>query len=350
MSQPQESIGVGVIGLGFMGATHVLAWQAAAEAGYSCRLVAVCDRKSSRRAGDLSDVGGNFDLRRDAGRAFDPAVVRGHEMPEALLADPRVDVVSICTRTDTHVALVEAALRAGKHVLVEKPVALDASDVRRLIDVCRRSGRRCVPAMCVRSWPGWAWLRHHIRAGTYGRCLSLTCHRLTAAPAWSEYFADASRSGGALFDLHIHNVDFIRWCFGTPARVTSAGRPGAGGGVDHITTLYHYPDGPGHVVAEGGWDHAPGFAWRAGFVAIFEHATAELVSGRDAPLRLYREGVAETIATDGPSGFDGQVRLMLDALTTGEGPPLPTLEDALAVTEMLHAEDRSVRLGAPVAL
>src|SRR5690554_1888149 len=127
MSQPLR---IGIIGLGFMGATHVGAFRAARDAGFANDLVAVCDRKPSRRAGELDDVGGNLATSGRESRAFDPSIVRGYERAEDLIADPGIDLISICTRTDTHVELTIRALEAGKHVLIEKPVALTSNDVR----------------------------------------------------------------------------------------------------------------------------------------------------------------------------------------------------------------------------
>src|SRR5207244_4498267 len=118
-------VGVAVIGLGFMGATHIAAYQSAARDGYPCKLIAVCDPKASRRKGELWDVGGNAVSDMSGHKlAFDPSEVAAYEDADALLSDPRVDLLSICTRTDTHVELARKALVRGKHALVEKPVAL----------------------------------------------------------------------------------------------------------------------------------------------------------------------------------------------------------------------------------
>ena len=96
-----QTVRVGVIGLGFMGATHIAAFNAARRAGFSCEIAAVCDRKASRRKGELWDVGGNAVSDVSAQKpAFDPAKVRGYERAEELIADPQIDLVSICTRTD----------------------------------------------------------------------------------------------------------------------------------------------------------------------------------------------------------------------------------------------------------
>src|SRR4029453_5583634 len=96
-----------------------------------------------------------------------------------------------------------------------------------------------------------------------------------APPAWSPaFYGDPARSGGALFDLHVHDADLVRWLFGAPGAVTSTGT------LDHVTTLYRYADGPAHVVAEGGWDHAGGFPFSMGYTVVFERATAGLGPAR----------------------------------------------------------------------
>src|SRR5688500_5951283 len=266
-----QFVRVGVIGLGFMGATHVNAYRAAARDGFPCALVAVCDTKESRRRGIFSDVGGNIGDTSDPTPAFDPKRIRAYAVADELLADREVDLVSICTHTDTHVDLAVRALRAGKHVLVEKPVALTADEVRRVRDAAREAGRLCMPAMCMRFWPAWAWLKQRIDDGALGRCTGLTLTRVGAAPAWSgAFYADSSRSGGALVDLHVHDADFVLFCFGRPSSVYTVGD------VNHVTTAYRFDrdDRPAHVVAEGAW-LTPGTAFRMRYVAAFERATAD---------------------------------------------------------------------------
>jgi predicted dehydrogenase len=344
-------IRVGVIGLGFMGATHIAAYHAAARDGFNCQLTAVCDRKAHRRRGELSDVGGNIDTAGKSNLAFDPTNVMGYEHPEQLLADPDVDLVSICTRTDSHVELCLSALRAGKHVLVEKPVSLKADQIREIDHLAREMNRICMPAMCIRYWPGWSWVKDRIEDGSLGRVLSATFHRLGPAPAWGAV-SDPAITGGALIDLHIHDADFVRWCFGQPRSVTSAGRTGQRGGIDHVTTLYHFdgPVAPQHVVAEAGWDHAPGFPFRMRFVVVFERATAEYELQQAPRLMLYRDGRSEQIEIGSLMGYDMQIRAVLAALSDRRGTTLATLAEAAAVTDMLDAEAQSIRTRQTVSL
>jgi predicted dehydrogenase len=337
-------IGVAVIGLGFMGRAHLAAYRAADAAGFPNRLVAACDRSPERRRG-IPSAAGNLKAGGEGERMFDPALVRGCERPEDVLADPEVELVSICTPTPTHVELALAALEAGKHVLVEKPVALASGDVVRLAAAARSARTLCMPAMCIRFWPAWAWLRARIASGELGQVESAVFRRLGRRPDWSsEFYGDASASGGALFDLHVHDADFVRACFGDPASVASAGSS------EHVTTLYHYDRGPRHVVAEGGWDHARGWPFHMGFTVVFEGGTADCASGRADELVLYRDGGRERIELEPLTGYDGEVRHLLAAIATGSRRLDATIDDALAHTRLLEAERESLETRSAVAL
>ena len=107
----REAIGVGVIGLGFMGRMHLGAWGRAAEAGFANRIVAVCDRDPGRRRG-MRGPRGNLEGASAEGPLYDAGSVSAYEEPEELLRDPAVELVSICTHTETHVPRAVAALDA----------------------------------------------------------------------------------------------------------------------------------------------------------------------------------------------------------------------------------------------
>jgi predicted dehydrogenase len=335
-----DRIGVGVIGLGFMGRTHVRCYQSAAAAGLPCELLAVCDRSDSSLRG--SGGGGNLATGADAA-ALDPSRVSFYRNPQALLNDPRIDLVSVCTYTETHVPIAVAALEAGKHVLVEKPVAITSADIRQLADVARGGGRLCMPGMCMRFWNGWDWLHDHIAAGTWGPVRSAQFQRLGAGPAWgAEFYRDYARSGGPLWDLHIHDADFLYWCFGRPASVC------ASGAADHFTTLYRFANGPVHASAEGGWDLQPSAGFRMRYLVTFERATVEFDLPRGVSVHTAQG--SENAAFDDLTAYDRETRYFVDALVRGEHNLRATLEDAVAVAEILEAEHHSLISGRPIAL
>jgi predicted dehydrogenase len=344
MSQP---LGVAVIGLGFMGRTHIAAYNAAAAAGLPCRLVAVCDASPERLSGSGPSMG-NLATGAEGKPLFDPASVRVQTDPERVFADPDVHIVSICTYTDTHVPLALRALEAGKHVLVEKPVGVTAEAVRPLADAAAHAwlrGRLCMPAMCMRFWPGWDWLHERVREGTYGRVRSATFQRLVGPPRWAEdFYRDPARSGGALVDLHIHDADFISWCFGRPAAVQT------GGTYDHVTTVYRFgADGPGHVVAEGGWNLARAFGFRMRYTVIFDEATADFDIGRDPPLLLHTATETTPVPIASGAGYEPEVRHFVERVAGG-GELRATMADALQTAEILDAERESMLSGRAASL
>jgi len=331
-----KPIGVGVVGLGLMGRVHIESYAAANLAGEWCRLIAVSDRNSSRFDGRARS-GGNMQADVGGQLLFDPSVVATSTDPHDVFANSAVDLVSICTPTDTHVDLAIRALRAGKHVLVEKPVSLDPNEIRRLAIVARETKRLCMPAMCMRFWPGWSWLFDAVRDGRYGAIVSASFQRLGARPTWGEgFYSDPRRSGGALFDLHIHDVDFVRALFGEPNAVTATGS------VDHVTTLYHFADRPAHVTTEGGWDPSPDFAFRMRYIVKFERASAAFDSRRDLPLEITPRTASSPVDRIEGTGYDFEIRHVLKSVREGMSSTETTLNDAERVTHILIAERESL--------
>jgi len=327
------TVGVAVIGLGFMGRTHLAGYAAAGDA---CRLTGVYDMNPDRLSGEAS-AAGNIDTSGSVGQLFDPADVFATDSLDALLSRDDIDAVSICTPTDTHVRIATAALRVGKHVLVEKPVAISSGSIETLIGEAARSGRLCMPAMCIRFWPEWTWLADRIRDRAFGPLRSLAVERIGSVPAWGDgFYQDQSRTGGALFDLHIHDSDFVSSVLGRPDSVTTVGD------LARMTTVYHY-DGDSavpHVTASGGWMRG-GAAFRMRYLAEFERGTADYDISRDPTLLMSVDEVAEPVRVPAGTGYDHEIVAFVRAIASGADAPV-TLEDAADTTRILLAEASSM--------
>jgi predicted dehydrogenase len=321
-----------------MGRTHARAYQSAAAAGLPCELLAVCDRGDAGSGASSGNLATGDDQ-----LVLDPERVRAYAQADDILADRRIELVSVCTYTDTHVDLAIRALRAGKHVLVEKPVAITSAAVRRLAEEAAGSDRLCMPAMCMRFWNGWDWLRDRIAEATYGAVKSAQFQRLGAGPSWAGgFYRDFSRSGGALWDLHIHDADFISWCFGRPVAVSSTGTP------EHLTTLYRFERGPSHVTAEGGWDLSAAAGFRMKYLITFEGATVEFDLARG--VTVFKRGDPERITFDEMTAYQREIRYFVDAVARGDRNLRATMSDAVGVAELLEAERASLAAAAPVSL
>jgi predicted dehydrogenase len=270
---------------------------------------------------------------------LDMADVRAFRSYEEMLADPSIDAVDICTPTHTHRDLALAALRAGKHVLCEKPMARTSVEAREMAAVAREMGRVLMPAMCLRFWPEWAWLKQAIASQRYGKVLSASFTRIAEPPSWGQgFFFDGAKSGGALLDLHIHDVDFVRYVFGHPLRIESAGYSRHSGEIDHVRTRYVVACGA-LVHAEGSWAMTPGFGFRMAYVVNFENATADFDSSRGGDaLKLAAEGEMKVLAVTGPDGHEAQLLHFIEAVQSGSGPSIVTAEDGVAALEICEAE------------
>lgn len=324
-------INVGVIGLGHIGERHLAAFGAAA----GCRVTMVCARR------------GEEAVRASGVKIGDARVVM---RADELIESRDVDAVVIATPTDTHAELAMHALKAGKHVLCEKPLALDSTDVRALAEAAYRYDRLCMPAMCMRFAPAWAWLKEQVSAETYGAVKSATFQRLGAMPNWGGgFFADASRSGGTLMDLHIHDADFVYYLFGRPEEVVSTGS------IWHVTTAYRYddrPGKPGHVVAEGGQDFSDGFGFVMRFGVAFERASVTYELGRAEELVLTKEGASAGVTLIAQTGIERQAAYFVKSVEkrAANDEVISPIDDAVAVTKMLECERESLRTGRVVAV
>lgn len=345
MKSSSPKVNVAVVGLGFMGVTHLKSYQKIKTA----RIVAVCDSARAPVNGILPGVSGNLagSDALDLGRKL-----RVYQQLEELLADPAVDLVDLCVPTPLHVPLAIAALKAGKHVVCEKPLARTAAQARQIITAARNAKGYLLPAMCMRFWPEWSWLKQAVVDGRYGNVLAARFRRVSESPGWSrDSYFNGAQSGGALLDLHIHDTDFVQFLFGRPTSVFSSGLTKCSGAIDHVVTLYQVTGGA-VVSAEGTWLMTAGHGFNMSYTINFENATADfdLSRGPDA-LKLFEDGKKpKVIRCKGDDGYTGELRHMVESILAGKAPTIVTPEDALSAVEICEAEEKSIRLGRPVRL
>jgi predicted dehydrogenase len=334
-------VNVAVVGLGFMGVTHLRAYLGNAIA----RVVSVCDAARLPVNGVLPGVRGNIKTNSDD---IDlGAGVKTFRRIEDLLADNEVELIDLCTPTPLHPEQCITALSAGKHVLCEKPLARTSAAAMEILRVAESARGFLMPAMCMRFWPGWSWLKKVAEEKTYGRILAARFRRVSEMPAWSKqgiYGGGGVDLGGALFDLHIHDTDFVNFLFGRPDAVFSSGVVNAAGTIDHVVTQYIYPGGPA-VHAEGNWLLAKGF--NMSFTVHCEGATLDFDLGRgaDAMQVCERGGSLKTMHYDEPDGYVGEIRYMLECVANGRRPEIVDARAGVTALEICEAEEKSIRSG-----
>lgn len=269
---------LGIIGLGFMGTTHLKAALALPE----IEVAAVCSRDEKKLAGDFSEIRGNNS---DPGGRVDLSGVAKYREIPALLADPSLDSVDISLPTGMHESVTLAALAAGKHVLVEKPMALDGPSADRMVAEAERAGRVLMSAQVIRFWPEYAALHETLCAGRLGAFRGATFRRRCAAPSWGVW------EGGGAFDLLIHDFDFALHLLGMPQALSAAGYCDDGAGIDLLHTLLFYPDG-GEVLITGGWHNRGEYPFSMEFTATFDRDTVEFSTASGAGVGQHPPGHA----------------------------------------------------------
>jgi predicted dehydrogenase len=326
---------VAVAGLGFMGATHARAWMEIPEAS----LAAVISHDDRKLAGDVTSVGGNLGL---AIEPLDFSRARKYHTLDEALKDPEIDAIDICLPTDRHAGAALAALAAGKHVLVEKPLALGVEDCGRLLEEAKRAGRLLMAGQVLRFLPAWMLLADLVRES--GPVRSALFRRRCAAPGWSPWLSDPARSGGGVFDLLIHDVDFCISLWGTPQTVRATGYEDLARGIDVIHAELGYP-GLGPVIVTGGWHHPKSYPFSMQFTVVTDGATVEWSSG-DEQLRVYRgTGEMETRELDAGDPFARELRYFASCALAGERPELCPPEQSAAAVEVMLKMLESRRRG-----
>jgi predicted dehydrogenase len=341
-----KTVNVGVAGIGFMGATHIKSWLKIPGA----RLGAICDAARLPVNGDLSGIAGNIGDGKPL--QLDMTRVKAYSKFDDLLADPAIDLVDICVPTPQHHPLCLAALQAGRHVVCEKPMARTSAQCREIVAAAAKAKGFFMPAMVMRFWPEWAWLKNAIDKKTYGKALAARFRRVCPPPAWSQAgYLKGEESGGALLDLHIHDTDFVQFCFGRPHSVYSVGATRFSGATDHVVTTYQVAGGI-PITAEGSWLMTGGFGFKMEYTVNFEKATADYDSGRGADaLKLYEDGQKPRIITcPSEDGYEMELSYIIQCIQQDTPPAIVTAADGLSAVEICEAEEKSIKTGRVVCL
>lgn len=202
-----EKVGIGIIGAGSIASNaHIPAYQALSE---KCRLVAVAD----------------IDPMRAEKVAKDNKIPKAFDDFRRLLELDDVDAVSVCTPPSVHAEVTIASLNAGKHVMCEKPMAMNAAEARSMVAAAEKAGRVLAIDFQSRFAPEAKFLHELITAGELGPIYfgRAVYNRRRGIPAWGLFHSKKHSGGGALIDLGVHVLDLALWLMGHPKPVSVLG-------------------------------------------------------------------------------------------------------------------------------
>lgn len=261
-----KKLHVAVVGFGFMGKTH------AKNILNSdlMELSAIVDPQG----GFVNQVSGNI----DTGGISDETLskVRKYNHIDACLEQEDLDAVFICVHTLLHYEIAMKSLQHGLHVFIEKPFVLNIEEGERLLDEAEKRNLKLSVGHVVRFMPAYIKLYELYKNGVYGKLKFISMSRFSGLPVWGEWGKrqkDFGSSGGALFDLVIHDIDFLQYLLGMPKTVDAVCIPGDLSNYDYLSAYWHFPDETVRVKVEGGFIFHNQFPFEAGFKVLFEKAS-----------------------------------------------------------------------------
>lgn len=255
----------GIAGIGFMGMIHYLAYQKVGGA----KVTAIASRDPQKRSGDWRGIKGNFG---PPGEQMDLGDIVSYESVDDMLADDNVDVIDITLPPYRHADVAIQALEAGKHVFCEKPLTLDAKSSADVVAAAEKNNRILLVGHVLPFFPEYQWARSVIDSGKYGKLLGGHFRRTISEPTWLPDYWDATKVGGPMLDLHVHDAHFIRYLFGMPTSVTTHGRLKDGLAASWMTS-FNYADSELLVTASSGTIDQQGRPFLHGFEIQLERAT-----------------------------------------------------------------------------
>lgn len=345
---------IGVVGIGFMGMIHYYATKRIKGA----KVVAICTRDPKKLSGDWTSIQGNFGPR---GGMEDLSKIRKYNSIEEILKDKAIDLLDICLPTHLHKEVSLKGLKAGKHVLVEKPIAIALKDANEMVAAAERAKKNLMVGQVLPFFAEFAYAKKTIESGAYGRLLGAHFKRLTSKPAWSPDIADVSKSGGPGIDLHIHDTHFIQLVCGVPKQVYSKGILTTGGYVQYLTTQYIYEDKDLVVSCSSGGISQKGRAFTHGFeiymekaTLLFEFATLGNKPSVSRPLTLLTSDGKVTNpklkSSDPIDAFADEIQYAVDAIRKNQEPTALSGEGAKNALLLCYKEAESIKKGRAITV
>jgi myo-inositol 2-dehydrogenase/D-chiro-inositol 1-dehydrogenase len=313
---------VGIVGAGNMARVHADAWNA-----IGADVTMVLGHSETKASVFASNLG---------------AIVAS-SMEE--LADS-VDVVDICSPTDTHLSYITEAARAGTAVVCENPLARNGMDARLAVTACAEAGVILLPAHVLRFFSEYRTAKDRVDAGDLGEIAVVRLNRSTYLPRGeSGWFNDTVRSGGVVYDLMIHDVDYAAWIAGPVLRMYA--RLGSNGhGGDHVlATLRHANGAISHL--QGSWAFPVG-TFNASLEIAGSNGLIGELPGDETEVGFAVENgnaAGPEPSASGESPYIAQLRHFAAVLDGDENPIVTGTEaaDAVAVCDAIAASIESGR-------
>ena len=317
-----------------------------------------------------AQVTGLFDLNRERAETLaEQYHARAYATYEEMLADPQIDAVSICTANAVHAEMAVAALKAGKHVLCEKPMATSLADCARMVQAAKDNGKVLMIGQNQRLAAAHVKARELIAEGAIGRLLTFTTafrhggpETWTVDPGANNWFFDKRRAVmGAMADLGIHKTDLIQFLTGqrvteVQAMLTTLDKKYSDGSLigvdDNAICIYRLSGGAfGTMTASwtdyAGEDNSTVLFGTEGVMRIYEDPAHSIVLSRKNGETEYFD--VEQIQTNDAQTKSGVIDMFIDHLLDPAKPCISG-ESVLWAMRAVFAAQESSEKGCAVTI
>ena len=331
---------VAIIGAGLMARTHI----EALATSPSVQIQAICAPRS------------------EASNALAAAVsARLVEDYDRVLSDDSIAAIDLCVPTEIHRQYGVAALQAGKHVLIEKPLALTLEDAQAIAAVAAKSDKVAMTALVLRFWPAYRTALDLVRRGAIGVPQLINAQRLSPPPSWNTWMRDHSRSGGPVVDLMIHDLDFVTEVLGAADTVSGV----AASGLNHACVMSEHlrpaalaeAESPAVSIVEGSWMLAPSQPLQSRFMIIgtegnlahsFTAGTSPVPGTSSVPgtesLTLYpTAGDPQHFAISDANPYALQLEYFFECIRTGRAPDRSSIAAGVSALALALAAKQAVQ-------
>jgi len=327
-----------IVGVGFIGKNHAAAYKSMDD-------VNIIAAEANKESADA--------FAEEYGAKVFPS------MEEALESED-IDIIDICLPTFLHEETVLAALESGKHVMLEKPMTLSIESAERIINAAKSAEGLFMMAQVLRFWPEYAKIKEFIDDGTMGNVSYINMNRLAQHPNWSPWFRDPTKSGGGLFDLMMHDVDFANYLFGLPKTAYAVGHKNDLSAWNDVTASFEFPCGA-YGVIESQFNMTNGYPFSMNIrvmgdkgAADFKFAAGFNLEDRDSAINSFVLYTADSdpseVEIEHPDAYFLELRYFLDCADKGEKPSVVTPDSSLDSMKMIDAVRRSLESGEKITL
>jgi predicted dehydrogenase len=321
---------IGLVGLGFIGKTHLKAYHSI-ENG---QVTAICTRSEVKDPDITSHYKGSIVAE------FDD-----------LLRVKEIDIIDICLPTYLHEEYIIKAANAGKHIICEKPLTLTVESAHRIINEVNKNQVKLFVGQVLRFWPEYQVIKSYSQIDKLIDIDIVHAKRLSQAPKWSEWFQYPEKSGGALFDLHIHDIDFVYYLLGHVDSVYAVGSKNRNGAWDHVMTTLSFKNNSKAFV-EASQRMPKGFPFTMSFRAQTDQATLDFnvvagenienIKNSNQQFIYYTDQNKFLIEIEKSDAFQNELSYFVNCLEHNQENNVIPLEDVLYTLKLVKAIENSL--------